>query len=127
MEHLDIHWYMEKHKRLSEVFSRGSAVPTKFKPIQQYLDMTLYDPVAGLICASLRYDLSEVYQPHRRQILVEEKAVDHFIIGRPADKAMEKMPDVNPELLRDVMVLLIREALVETMPNSERQGRMRGI
>ncbi|KAF2653142.1 hypothetical protein K491DRAFT_751959 [Lophiostoma macrostomum CBS 122681] len=120
MEHMDLKWYAERATRYVEAFPNKE--PESFEEIRPYLDMTLYDPVAGLICALSGHPFfNQVFQPHGKQISLgpqEKTKVVHYIIGRSGDKAnnVEDVPDVNPKLLRDVMELLIRKALEQTMP-----------
>jgi hypothetical protein len=111
MEHMDIGWYANRHPRWRK--ARGDALPKTFEEIEPFLGMVLYDVVAGLICPlQERNFVDQIYQPHQQKILIDRKKVDHYIIGRQVEKKV--LPDVNPELLSNVIIQLLQEGLFKT-------------
>ncbi|KAF2183890.1 hypothetical protein K469DRAFT_689639 [Zopfia rhizophila CBS 207.26] len=110
--HIDKGWYANQHPRWRE--ARGDALPETFEDIQPFVGMTLYDVVAGLLCPLQEYNfVKHIYQPHEQKILIGGKKVDHYVIGRPGDGAGKTIPDVNHELLSNVIVQLLQEGLSE--------------
>jgi hypothetical protein len=104
--------YANRHPRWRE--ARGGALPETFEDIQPFVGMTLYDVVAGLICPLQEYNFAkQIYQPHQQKTLIGGNKVDHYVIGRPGDGAGKTIPDVNPELLSNVIVQLLQDGLSE--------------
>jgi hypothetical protein len=109
MPHLDGEWYANKHPSWRKAY--GDVLPETFEHIQPYIQMTLYDVVAGLICPLREYDfVKDIYQPYQEGIWIGEKKVDHYLIGRRGDGPGKTIPDVNPELLSNVIIQLLQEA-----------------
>lgn len=107
--HLDKRWYTN---RTGWPAANGDKLPETFEDIQPFIRMTLYDVAAGLICPLLKYNfIEQIYQPHRRSISIGGKEIDHYIIGRPVDGPEKALPDVNPELLSNLIVELLQEGL----------------
>jgi hypothetical protein len=104
MEHMDIGWYANRH--LCWRKARGDVLPKTFEEIEPFLGMVLYNIVAGLICPLQERNFVDlIYQPHQQNILIDGKKVDHYIIGRQVKKKV--LPDVNPELLSNVIIQLL--------------------
>jgi hypothetical protein len=107
---MDLRWFTNRHPCWRE--AHGDVLPETFEDIQPFVQMTLYDVVAGLICPLLEYDFVKyIYQPYQGKIWIGEKEVHHYVIGRPADGPGKTIPDINPELLSSVIVQLLQEGL----------------
>jgi hypothetical protein len=109
LPHLDKKWYV---KRTNWPEKYGDKLPSTFEEVQPFLRMTLYDVIAGLICPLLPYGfVGQIYQPHRQRIEVGDRVVDHWIIGRRiVDPEETVLPDVNSELLSNLVSELLKEA-----------------
>lgn len=111
--HMGPEWFANRCRRWRE--AHGDKIPKSFEEIEPYLDMTLYDVVAGLICSLLQYGFVEkIYQPHQQSILIGENKVNHYIIGRQLKDCKKVEPDINPELFSDIVVELLREGMLES-------------
>jgi hypothetical protein len=109
MLHIDLGWFTNRHSYWRK--AHGDILPETLEDIQPFFRMILYDIVAGLICPLLEYDFVKyVYQPYQGGIWIGEKEVYHYIIGRPADGPEKTIPDVNPELLSNIITQLLQEA-----------------
>jgi hypothetical protein len=104
----DLRWYVGRHLRWAK--AKGTIIlPKSFDDIEEYLDLVLYDAVAVLACMlkdSACFD--KLFQPHQQVLRVEGKDVPHYIIGRSLEE-----PDVNFELLSELMSQLIQEAFAD--------------
>jgi hypothetical protein len=107
--HLDKRWYTN---RTGWPAANGDMLPRTFEDIQPFIRMTLYDVVAGLICPLQKYNfVKQIYQPHQQCISVRGRMIDHYLIGRSVDGPEKALPDLNPELLSNLIVELLREGL----------------
>lgn len=108
---MDIEWYVKRHPRWTK--AKGEALPGQFSDMLPYIDMTLYDVVAGLPC--LLKDQScfdKLFQPHQQKLRMGKREVLHHIIGRSPET-----PDVNGGLLSELMLQLLQKSFTETMGN----------
>jgi hypothetical protein len=109
MLRMDLGWFANRHPLWRKAY--GDALPKTFEDIQPFCQMILYDVVAGLICPLLEHDFVKyVYQPYQGGIWIGEKEVYHYVIGRPADGPEKTIPDINPELLSNIIIQLLQEA-----------------
>jgi serine/threonine protein kinase len=107
---MDKRWYA--NRCLPWLEAHGDALPTTFEEIQPFIKMTLYDVVAGLICLLLKYSfLGQIYQPHRQRLSAKNREIDHYIIGRIEGVDKVTIPDINPNLLPDVIVEILQHAM----------------
>jgi hypothetical protein len=86
--------------------ANGNALPESFEELLPYLDMLLYDLIAGLINPLRNYDFfPKLFQLHQQTLRVGEVNVHHYIVGKSAEE-----PNVNPGLLSAFMGQLLNEA-----------------
>jgi hypothetical protein len=108
--HLNKKWYASRCRRWCEAYE--DKLPETFEEIQPYIDMTLYDVVAGLICPLREYNFIEkIYQPYQQSISIGDERVNHHVIGRLVEGPKKVEPDINPGLLSNVIVELLKEGL----------------
>jgi inosine-uridine nucleoside N-ribohydrolase len=97
-------WYTNRVPRWIE--ANGKALPGSFEEIEPYLDMVLYDLIAGLINPLRKYDFFPMlFQPHQQTLRVRKTDVHHYLIGQSAAE-----PNINADLLSAFMGQLLQEA-----------------
>jgi hypothetical protein len=100
----DLRWLVKGVPRWRE--ANGDALPESFEELLPYLDMLLYDLIAGLINPLRNYDFfPKLFQLHQQTLRVGEVDVHHYIAGKSAEE-----PNVNPGLLSAFMGQLLHEA-----------------
>jgi hypothetical protein len=100
----DLRWLMKGVPRWRE--ANGNALPESFEELLPYLDMLLYDLIAGLINPLRHYDFfPKLFQLHQQTLRVGKVDVHHYIAGKSAEE-----PNVNPGLLSAFMGQLLNEA-----------------
>jgi hypothetical protein len=103
-EEKDLQWLIKGVPRWRE--ANGDVLPESFEELLPYLDMVLYDLIAGLINPLRNYGFfPELFQLHRQTLRVGEDDVHHYIVGKSAEE-----PNVNPGLLSALMGQLLCEA-----------------
>jgi inosine-uridine nucleoside N-ribohydrolase len=103
-EDKDLKWLIQGVPRWRE--ANGDTLPESYKELLPYLDMVLYDLIAGLINPLRKYDFfSQLFQPHQQTLRVEEVDVHHYIVGKSSEE-----PNVDPGLLSAFMGQLLHEA-----------------
>jgi inosine-uridine nucleoside N-ribohydrolase len=103
-EHMDRQWYVNRHPRWLK--EKGSLLPESFEEMRPYIDMTLYDVVAGLPCLLNDHScFNKLFQPHTRTRRVGWRLSRHYIIGRSA-----KHTDVDADLLSELISQLLQQA-----------------
>jgi hypothetical protein len=105
----DLRWYVGRHLRWAK--AKGTIVlPKSFDEIEEYLDLVLYDAVAVLACMLKDSAcFNKLFQPHQQTLRAKGKDVHHYIIGRSIEE-----PDINAELLSELMSQLIQKAFTGT-------------
>jgi hypothetical protein len=97
-------WFLKGAPRWLE--ANGDALPKSFEELLPYLDMVLFDLIAGLINPLRNYDFfPRLFQLHQQTLRVGEVNVHHYIVGKSAEE-----PNVNPGLLSAFMEQLLNEA-----------------
>jgi inosine-uridine nucleoside N-ribohydrolase len=103
-EDKDLGWLIKAVPRWRQ--AKEDELPESFTELLPYLDMVLYDLIAGLINPLRNYDFfPKLFQPHQRTTRVGEVDVNHYIVGKSAEE-----PNVNPGLLSAFMGQLLSEA-----------------
>jgi hypothetical protein len=102
-EDRDLVWLVKGVPRWCE--DKGDALPKSFPELLPYLDMVLFDLIAGLINPLRNYDFfPKLFQLHQQTIRVGEVDVHHYIVGKSAEE-----PNVNPGLLSAFMGQLLHQ------------------
>jgi hypothetical protein len=101
----NLEWFIKGVPRWLE--EKGDELPQTWTELLPYLDMVLYDLIAGLIFPLRNYDFfHKLFQPHHQKLRVGDVDVYHYLVGESAEQ-----PNVNPGLLSAFMGQLLHEAL----------------
>jgi hypothetical protein len=95
---MDFRWYCARHLRWFE--GRGNALLETFEEIEQYLNITLYDVIAGLFYPLRNLSLfNYIFQPYQHTVQVGESNVYHYLVGISSED-----PNIDPDLLLKVIL-----------------------
>jgi hypothetical protein len=106
--HMDLRCYCARHLRWFE--ARANALPKTFEEIEQYLNMTLYDVIAGLFHSLRNLSLfNHIFQLCQHTVRVGRSDVHHYLVGMSSED-----PNIDPDLLPEVISQLLKAIFEET-------------
>jgi hypothetical protein len=104
---MGLQWYVNRNPRWLK--GKGNRLPESFQEMCPYIDMTLYDVVAGLPCLLKDHScFNKLFEPHSQTLQVGWRRVHHHIIGRSAKNA-----DIDADLLSELILQLLQGAFHE--------------